>query len=199
LCHDQDCEGAPRFAYDYLPAVSADGHHVAIVEERDGWAHTRMPGVRVSSTDSGASEAFFSVIVPGVDLTRDLRRKAEYESLVRTGNEGLAAFDFRPLFPATEETSESGRTILRVAGIQIEVSSPDQPRPEIVIRHGTVTKHVPTHDWDPGSGCSLRAFRFAGARPDVRVAVFVSEITMTGHNCDGVAERQPWAVRAVRW
>ncbi|MEA2747678.1 MAG: hypothetical protein QOI41_1821 [Myxococcales bacterium] len=167
LCDEQECEGAPRFAYDYLPAVSADGEHVAIVEERDGWGHTRVPGVRVVNSSSGASEQFFPVVAPSVDLTRDLRRKSEYEALLRAANEGLAGYDFRPVFPVSGDAAN--------------------------------TIALPRKDWDPQSGCSVRAFRFVGARPDLKVAVFVSEITMTGHNCDGVAEKQPWAVRVVHW
>jgi hypothetical protein len=68
-----------------------------------------------------------------------------------------------------------------------------------VIQSGESKTRASAKDWDPMSNCSQRAFQLIGVRADVKVAVFVSQIVSTGHNCDGVAEHQPWAVRIVRW
>lgn len=161
LCDEQECEGQPTIAYDYLPAVTSDGRFVATVEERDGWGHTRVPGVRVYDTRTNASVEFYPVLEPGIDLHKDLSKKSEHEARIKAVNAALAGRGFRPL--------------------QAFASPP-----------------APSAKWDPLSGCSTRAFQFAGGRRDVGVAVFVSRIVMTGHNCDGVPEQQPWAVRVVR-
>lgn len=212
LCEEQACEGGPEFAYDGLPAVSANGDHVAIVEERDGWGHTPAPGVRIVNATTGASERFLSLAVPSVDLRRDLSKKSVYEARIRAANEALSAYDLRPLWPADEHRGEPVdgaegkpvRVVARVAGVRIEMRYGDRAVStekllEVVVEHGGVTKRVAAGAWDAGGVCSHRAFRLSGLRPDVRVAVFVSEITSTTHGCDGVPEPQPWPVRVVRW
>ncbi|HSO34925.1 MAG TPA: hypothetical protein VLT33_20490 [Labilithrix sp.] len=216
ICEEQDCEGYPVFAYDYLPAVSADGRFVAHVEERDGWGHSSEVGVRVVSTESGASVAFFSVVAGARNMDSmkaALARKAEFQALVDAANAGLAPFAFRPLFPRTSSADcGSGRpgapacARSLVPELAIDVWSKDDQGPrssgiaKVVVRQGgKELANVSAKDWDPGSGCSTRAFELLGARADAHVAVFVSNLVMTGHNCDGVKERQPWPVRVVRW
>jgi len=197
LCQDQSCEGAPQLAYDYLPAVSADGKFVAHVEEGDGWGHTQHVGVRVTSSETGLPVDFFPVLVRGRDMatmTAVLRNKGEFEGLIHAANAGLAPYDFRPLFPES------------VRELAIEVVAKDERDPaapglaKVIVRQsGKVVARVDATTWNPGSGCSTRAFRLLGARADAHVAVFLSRIVMTGHNCDGVAEPQPWPIKIVRW
>ena len=213
ICQEQSCEGGPVLAYDYLPAVSADGKFVAHVEERDGWGHTKRVGVRVTSTETGESADFFPVVVRARDMTTmeaALRHKGEHEALIRAANAGLAAYDFRPLFPETSSTDcgagKPGCARRLVPELAIDVVSKDEHDAtspgiaKVIVRQGGKEMvRVDARDWDPESGCSTRAFGLLGARADAHVAVFLSTIVMTGHNCDGVVERQPWAIKIGRW
>jgi hypothetical protein len=214
LCKEQGCEGYPTYAYDYLPAVSADDAFVAYVEERDGWGHTRTPGVRVVAVDTTASIAFFPLVTGADDMNSMAtvaRRKAEFQKLVDAANAGLAPYAFRPLFPRSEGpacgpgSTDPCQSFL-FPDLRIEVQTIEEGAAagsgteRVIVEHlGKEVARVNAKAWDPLSGCSTRSFGLVGARADARLAVFVSDIVMTGHNCDGVEESQPWAVKIVRW
>ncbi len=105
-CDEQECEGWPVYAYEYLPAVSDDGELVAIVEERDGWRHTAQPGVRIVSVRTHATVQFFPLTIGARDMTTMPtveRRKGEFEALVAAANDGLSKTPFRALYPASNE------------------------------------------------------------------------------------------------
>lgn len=107
-CEEQECEGWPVYAYEYLPAVSDDGELVAIVEERDGWRHTRQPGVRIVSVRTRATVQFFPLTTGERDMTTMatvMRRKGEFEALVAAANNGLSKLPFRALYPAANEVA----------------------------------------------------------------------------------------------
>jgi hypothetical protein len=109
LCESQMCEGWPTYAYDYLPAASADGDVVAVVEERDGWGHTRTPGVRFVATSSGASAAFHPLVTGTNDVTSYAvvtARRTEFAALVDAANTALDARAWWPLLPPGEPAIE---------------------------------------------------------------------------------------------
>lgn len=103
------CEWWPTYGYDYLPAVRADGALVAVVEERDGWGHTKTPGVRFVATSDGSTAAFHPLVTGANDMRTYAvvnARRAEFSALVDAANAGLDAQAWWPLLPPGEPTIE---------------------------------------------------------------------------------------------
>lgn len=101
LCEDQECEGGPTYAYDDLPAVHEDGSVVAVVEERDGWGHTKSPGIRLLSSSS-ATLAFYPVVSKNAkthDEADIAASRAKHEPLLAAVNAELSKATWRPLLP----------------------------------------------------------------------------------------------------
>lgn len=105
VCEEQQCEGWPTFAYDYLPAVTKDGATLAVVEERDGWGHVPDPGVRFLDATKATSVAFHPLARGERDITSYAafaKRKTELEDLVAKANEALDARSWVTLLPVKD-------------------------------------------------------------------------------------------------
>ncbi len=85
----QSLEGWPELAYTGLPAVSLDGSQVAVVEERDGWGHVPVPGIRILG---GAQERWFPLIPDRARPSSEAEERAmrsTFDALVERANSAL--------------------------------------------------------------------------------------------------------------
>jgi hypothetical protein len=220
VCEDQECEGMPTIAYDYLPAVTESGDIVALVEERDGWAHVARIGVHLVSV--GGETAFLPTVTGDRTATfaEYSRKAAAHRSAIEAVNAALAKHPFRPLYPlavAGEEVLVKGawvtaapglsgklRTSFAYGNVRVVVTEPrDEAHSEIrfeslvILVDGRLVATKTGPDLPDRLGCSARRMRFEGVRVESKALALTYTNGTTSHACDGKTE--PQVHHVVRW
>jgi hypothetical protein len=221
VCDEQECEGRPVVAYDYLPAVTESGDLVAFVEERDGWGHTAKIGVHLVS---GSREVAFLPTVTG-DETLTLaayQKKAKlHEGAITSANAALSKHPFRPLYPlavAGEEVLVKGawtkmadgitgkrRVTHAYANVRVVVTDPKDDEAQAGPRFESLVvevdgKEVVTKkgtELPDQAGCSARRMVLDGVRAASKALALTFTNGATSHACD--ARREPQVHHVVRW
>jgi hypothetical protein len=187
---DQMFEGHPPFAYDDLPAIADDGSRVAVVEERDGWKHTPVPGVRILEIPGGKTLAWLP-LVPNPDAR------------VKAANEELAKVRWRPLAHEAQEKTPQGRIDWSVDGLTISLHGGEPGAPDRVTiadeASGAALFETPGTAWArKPHRCATPDLRLVGASRAHRVVVFRQQLGPTTHACDGVAIPVDYRVAKLR-
>lgn len=223
VCEDQDCEGMPTLAYDYLPAVTESGDVVAFVEERDGWGHTAKIGIHLVS---GSREIAFLPTVTG-DGTQTfadyIKKAATHKAVIDAANADLAKRGLRPLYPLTaagEEVLVSGRwtkadesegrkrrSVYTFANVRVVVTEPknDDIQSRSQVRFEAIAVSVDGREvvkktgaeLPDSAGCSARRMKLDGVRVDSRALALTYTNGETSHACDGKPE--PQVHHVIRW
>ena len=196
-CDEQSLEGGAPLRYKHFPAVSADGAVIAVVEERDGWGHTSVPGVRLLDRNG----ATLKRLALGGD-------RGAAEPLVAQANAALGAYTWLPVeMPpvkhreVSDTESESRLVLADFAVTYNQRSNGDYSRPpyriKVTTHDGRVIneRNVET-EWSHEPGCNLPAFEFVGGNATARVVLFKTGLGMGGHNCDGVEQPPAWHILA---
>ena len=223
VCEDQECEGKPTLAYDYLPAVSESGDVVAFVEERDGWGHTAKIGIHLVS---GSREIAFlpTVTGDGTQTFADYSKKAAtHKAVIDAANADLATRGLRPLYPLTaagEEVLVSGRwtkadesegrkrrSVYTYANVRVVVTDPkdDDIQSKSHVRFESIAVSVDGKevvkktgaDLPDSAGCSARRMKLDGVRVESKALAMTYTNGTTSHACDGKPE--PQVHHVIRW
>ncbi len=206
---DQGHEGWPDYEYAGLPAVTEDGAKVAVVEERDGWGHTKTPGVRILDA-TGKSVGWFPVTPAGMPAPKSevVMKQAEkaLNDLLKKANDELAKGKWLPLRtgPVTTKSDAKGFVAtMQVGVIAVRMSFPSQddydgrvPPTEISLRNTKtmLMTAVDSSGWLSTAKCATPSFSVVGLNEKAKVVVFHQHIGATTHACDGVAVPHDWRV-----
>lgn len=222
VCEDQECEGKPTLAYDYLPAVAADGT-VALVEERDGWGHVSKPGIRFVGADG--KTAFVPTVTgqPTGSFEVFSKHKREHEAAITNANAELNRRQMRAMFldPAPKAEVLIGkdwkpsdgagaqgarvRTRYRTGDVEVQVVLADGHEPAtpsnlheiVVLQAGREVLRRAGKSFADRSGCSARAMTPPYAHADLHTVAFSFTNGMTSHACDG--KEEPQVHHVLRW
>jgi len=207
---NQSFEGWPEYAYANLPAISADGSLVAVVEERDGWGHRPVPGIRILAV-RGGTHAWFPLVPPGKrpdSQADEAALHSTFVSLVSAANRELAKRRWLPLETppvATVDELATDRVVTWPIGTHRLVShkaNRDEPQPptRIAVLDRTGAEVVTISDtatrWSLPATCNLTSWKLVGVRDAPGIALFQLELGMGGHNCDGVVQPHDWRLVA---
>lgn len=197
-CEDQLREGAAPLRFLQLPAVTQDGELVAVAEERDGWGHVPVPGVRLLDR-TGTSVRWLPIAGAGADarvaaiaVNRELAKHAwsRLEPPIRNVRELSDISSETELtfgtYTARYKRRSDGNTWLPPSQIRVEDASGR------VLVERTDTEAA----WSAPPRCNLPAFELVGASASGRVILFKTGLGMGGHDCDGVEQRPSWHVLA---
>ena len=197
-CDEQSLEGGAPLRYKNLPAVSTDGTLIAVVEERDGWGHVPVPGIRLIDR-TGATVKRLSV---GGD-------RVAAEPLVAQANGELAEHTWLPLalpeMDQRELSDTESATEMFVGDFSVTYRRRNDgdvwlPPSVITVAAKGGAKIVERTDtetaWHNPPSCNLPSFGPVGANATARVVLFTTGLGMGGHNCDGVEQLPSWHVLA---
>ena len=211
---NESLEGWPAYAYTNLPAVSADGSLIAVVEERDGDGHRPVPGIRILSA-RGGTHAWFPLVPPAPkpgSPGEEAEMLTTFKALVDAANRELGARTWIPLRrPPAAKVSEAGRdrtvtwdigrhTLVHELADYDEARDWGQPPTRIVVLDATGAEVLALPEtrtsWDVGGGCNFRSWSLVGVREEPGIALYQLELGMGGHDCDGVVQPHDWRVVA---
>ncbi|MDB4955616.1 MAG: hypothetical protein JWO36_3185 [Myxococcales bacterium] len=195
FCDGQSLEDGVPLRYQRFPAIARDGSVLAVVEERDGWAHIR-PGVRLIDRDGRTVQWL------ALDGTGDAARAA-----VQFANAALATRDWVALTnPSKHEqllADDLFETTIRVGGFTVVYRRRNEgnwwlPPSEISVedaRGRVIAKRTDTERaWAVQPACNLPSFQFVGASAAPGVLLFMTGLGKGGHRCDGVEQPPTWHV-----
>lgn len=199
---DRANESWPAVEYTGLPAVSADGAFVAVVEERDGWGHVVAFGVRVLDVASSATGAWIPLNASTKAPRGAPALKRAVPAMQQRAKMAAGFFTTQPwelLVGGDTAPSEDGSW--RVEGARIVVTSTDAGQPKrLVITDATTNDALADMDVSSWSRANVRCagttVELVGVSRPRRVAVFRQGVGPTTHACDGVVV--PMAYRVVR-
>ena len=199
-CDEQSLEGGAPLRFANLPAVSVDGELIAVVEERDGWGHVPVPGVRLLARD-GTTVTWLPIA--GTDAQATAAADAVNRELARHTWTRLAL----PT-PTTRALPDDGLetelTFGPYAAHYWQRHDGDTRLPPAEIRvvdgagHVVAERRDTERAWSAPPACNLPAFQLVGVSATARVMLFTTGLGMGGHNCDGVEQRPRWHVLAFR-
>ncbi len=205
---EQEQEGWPQYEYTGLPAAADDGSKVAVVEERDGWGHTKTPGIRILDA-TGKSVGWFALVPPGRSPANEAtatKMEPTFQGLVKKANDELAKTTWLALSspPATTRMDgKSFRATVNVGPVALRMSflSEDDYKgrvvPEAMSIVNSKTSSLTTIDtatWAAKARCATPSFKVVGLNEKARIAVFHQQLGTTSHACDGVAVPHDWRV-----
>lgn len=200
-CDGQMLEGgnAP-LKFVNLPAVTVGGDLIAVAEERDGWGHVPIPGVRLLGRD-GKTVKWLAV--PG--------NGEEAAAAVRAANAELAKQAWSPLEKPVrkvtehgDDASETALTFGRFQAIYKQRNDGNSWLPPSEIRvldqtgRAVIERRDTERAWNAPPACNLPSFELVGASATAGVILFTTGLGMGGHDCDGIEQRPSWHVLAFR-
>lgn len=199
-CDEQSLEGGAPLRFANLPAVTLEGDLIAVVEERDGWGHVPVPGVRILGRD-GMTITWLPIAGTGAQAataagavnrelarhtwTRIMRPAPTTRALPADGLETEVTFG---PYTAHYRQRHDGDTLLPPAEIRVVDGA----------GHVIAERRDTEHAWSAPPTCNLPAFQLVGVSATARVMLFTTGLGMGGHNCDGVEQRPSWHVLALR-
>lgn len=188
-------EGWPVFEYEGLPALSEDGTKLAVVEERDGWGHTPVPGVRVVDTATGRSLQFLALVPAGKGpeaLAALAKLETVFKARIAAANEALAKVKWESLADVTADNAKD-RDGWKVDGLAIAVewatSEPGDLK-KVAIRDAASNQILVERDatpWRRTMACATPDLRLIGSNRAKKLVAFSQHLGSTLHNCDGIA------------
>ena len=194
-CDDQSREGGAPLRFKNFPAVTHTGDLIAVAEERDGWGHVPIPGVRL--LDRNGKTARWLPIAGADAVTAANAELAKYAwstldkptPKVKELSDTLSETEltFGP-YTARYKRRDDGNTVLPPSEIRVF----DAAGHALAERTDTETA------WNAAPACNLPAFTLVGASASGRVILFMTGLGMGGHDCDGVEERPNWHVLSFR-
>lgn len=201
VCEEQSCDGRPQMAYDYLPAVAADGS-VAFVEEPDGWGHHAEVGVHVVPPDGADRHVPVFAPAPTGTYADFAKHRAEHEATLRKANDALWGRGFRPLVRLSRHEPRGTLLVFSSGGTRVELGYPDErsvgsPRFDSLRVYASGALVVERKRLPDMTGCSERDVTVDGVDLERRVLALTFTNGMTTHACDGVPE--PQIRHVVRW
>ena len=190
---DRANESWPVFEYDGLPAISTDGTKIAAVEERDGWGHTPVPGIRILDAATGRSLEFLPLVPPGTAPggSAALQRLAPtFQARTGAANAKLARTQWESLAGVGGDRTAGPEWA--VDGWKIKCDR--QPDSDELARltvvdsaSGKVLLDRNLATWSRANiNCATPDLRLVGVSRARKIAVFRQQLGGTLHNCDGV-------------
>ncbi|MEO7094520.1 MAG: hypothetical protein ABI175_14790 [Polyangiales bacterium] len=195
-CDGQGLEGGTPLRYRNLPAISADGSVLAVVEERDGWGHVD-PGIRLIDRE-GHSVMWLPLDGTGAAVTAAVARaNAELRERAWVPLDRPAVTN-RTLADARSETTLTLGSYTAVYERRDDGNFWLPPSRITVTANGRslVSRTDTESAWLAQPRCNLPAFELVGASASPGVILFRTGLGMGGHNCDGVKQPPTWHVLA---
>jgi hypothetical protein len=199
---DRDNEGWPIVTYEGLPAVSADGTRVLLVEERDGWAHVPVFGLRVVSVEPTAKGEWHP-LAPSANAPAGAKQRARMVGTLQSRAKAIEAALDQTMWEllAGENAEPAGDGSWKLEGLHIVLGRSDAQEPKTLRITDTANGDLLTDQditgWTrKGVRCAGTDIALRGISRARRVVVFSQGVGPTGHDCDGVAVAT--AYRAVR-
>ncbi len=207
---EQAQEGWPEYEYAGLPAISEDATKVAVVEERDGWGHTKTPGVRV--LDNTGKTLSWLPLVPatGAPANEANAKKAEptFKGYVTRANAELTKTKWVALSaPEASPKALTGSYLvtMQVGPVALRMTFASKAEYEghavpkaLSFKNASTSSLVevdPT-TWPARPACATPSFTVVGMT--TTLAVFHQHLGTTSHACDGVPVSHDWRVVKVQ-